>query len=281
MDRSTSLLIIKGDKIYSEKEFRAPTPAASNHAKKSILKPCTLRRSVSMESNEVEKKNVAFRGPQSVVDINFIDEKMKRSYIEDNKSLIGSYRRRSQTVPNNTNYFAHKIPIRAVPNFKAIHEQEFNKMESLKDHAQRKAERAKRLLTPTSAPTTLSKKPLMTPLESTTSSNDFVRNSAARTPITSRTSFLKRPAVIPYIGPPSKITRISSPKIDEKQASLNAINFVKKEESPIARIISKITGSSSSKLTPIKERTLLKGVRLNKRFELQMKHQQINPQGRL
>lgn len=271
MDRRTSFLILKGDKIYSEKEFRVPEATTSTSSmKKSILKPCLLRRSMSMESNE--QKKVAFSGPQSV-DINLIDEKMKRSYI-DNTTPIG-HRRRSFTVPNNTNYFAHKIPIRAVPNFKALHEQEFNKMESLKDHAQRKAERAKKLLA--SAPTTLTtKKPLKTPLE-TTPSNAFVRNSEARTPISSRTSFMKRPAIIPYVGPPSKIPRISLQKNIDERASLNAVNFVKKE-SPIARIISKITGSAKTTPVVTAQRTQLKGVRLNKRFELQMKHQQINPQ---
>jgi hypothetical protein len=194
--------------------------------------------------------------------VNYIDEQMKKSYIEDKEANLG-HRKRSFTVPNN---FPHKIPIKSVPNFRAIHEQQFNKMESLDEHTQRKTERAKKLLAPSrlSIPT-----PSMIPkLE-----NNFVRNSETRKPI-------KRPAALPFIGPPNKIHRTSSiPQSDfeKKRISLNAVNFVKKE-SPISKIFSKLTGSDKPSSTP--QRTQLKGVRLNKRFELQMKHQQLHPQGR-
>lgn len=262
-NRRTSFLIIKDDKIYSEDEFRMP-----ERTTKSILKPCTLRRSMSMESRDRNAKKVAFSDPKCIVDVNFIDEKMKKSCID-----VNGYRRRSFTVPNNTNYFSQKIPVRTVPNFKAIHEQEFNRMESLTEHAQRKAERAKMLLKPSTSLTT--KKP--SPENIKVEKSNFVRNSETRTPITSR-SLIKRPAIIPFVGPPSKIPKISLPhnEVEKKRASLNSVNFLKKD-SPIARIISKITGTDRKSIAPSQERTQLKGVRLNKRFELQMQHQKIQP----
>lgn len=257
-----SYLILKNDIIYTEDEFRTPEIVTKLN-KKSILKPCALRRSMSMESGENSHKKVAFSSPRSqlVDDVNFIDEKMKRSCIESREDSVG-HRQRSFTVPNN---FPHKIPIRSVPNFRAIHEQEFNKMESLAEHAQRKAERAKKLLTPSRlsiTTTSLIPKP----------ENNFVRNSEIRKPV------LKRPALLPFIGPPNKIHRTSSTPqsdVEKKRASLNAVNFVKKE-SPISKIFSKLT--SSDKTPKTSERTQLKGVRLNKRFELQMKYQQLHPQ---
>lgn len=268
-NRRKSFLV--GGKMYAERElFQAPQ--ALTNIKKSILKPCTLRRSMSL-SNDVNQKKVAFTGPQCIVDVDFIDEKMKRSYIEDKSTDLMGHRRRSFTVPNNTNYFAHKIPIRAVPNFKALHEQEFNKMESLTEHTQRKAERAKKLLATPSSKSVVEK-------------SHFVRNSETRTPV------MKRPAIIPYVGPPSKIPKISASHTDneKKRASLNSVNFIKKE-SPITRIFSKFTGTDRKSLTEKKlsltssaasptttERQQLKGVRLNKRFQLQMAHQQVNPQ---
>lgn len=255
-----SCLILKDDIIYTEEEFR--TPEVMNSNKKGIL---ILRRSMSMESNENAKK-VGFSNPrsQAVVDVNFIDEKMKRSYIEDKEGNSG-HRQRSFTVPNN---FPHKIPIRSVPNFKALHEQEFNKMESLTDHAQRKAERAKKLL----APSRLS---ITTPSQIPKPESNFVRNSELRKPV------LKRPAVTPFIGPPNKIHKTCSTpqtEVEKKIISNNAVNFVKKE-SPISKIFSRLTGSvSSNKTSAPAERTQLKGVRLNKRFDLQMKHQKLHPQ---
>lgn len=270
---SKSFIIVKSGQNYYQ------TPATIN-MKKSILKPCTLRRSMSMESNDPNLKKVAFSSPQCIVDVNFIDEKMKRSYIED-KEMLG-HRRRSFTVPNNTNYYTQKLPIRAVPDFKALHEQEFKKMESLSEHAERKAERAKKLLSP--APPLAKQFLAPTSPAAKNISKHFVRNSETRTPI------MKRPAIVPYVGPPSKIPKISSSShndVEKKRALLNSVNFVKKE-SRISSIFSKITGSDfgkanskvSSSPSPM-ERLQLKGVRLNKRFELQMKHQQINPQSRL
>lgn len=250
--RRLSFLVVKGDKIYSESE-KEKSPSRIP-MRKSILKPCPLRRSMSMESNDVNQKKVAFTTPKLIVDVNFIDEKMKRSYIDDKSSTMIGHRRRSFTMPNNTNYFAPKI--KAVPNFKALHEQEFNKMESLAEHTQRKAERAKKLLAPN----------ILSTAKMSEKSN-FVRNSETRTPI------LKRSAIIPFMGPPSKIPRISAAHLEaeKKRSSINSINFVKKH-SPISKITEK---GGTTEPSPITDRLQLKGVRLNKRFQLQMRHKQF------
>lgn len=283
-NRRYSFLILKDEQIFTEEEAKSPKMDSSSSNTKSILKPCKLRRSMSMESNEVNHKRVAFGGPQSIVDISFIDAKMKKSRIDENADLNG-HRQRSFTVPNTPNYFSHKIPIKTVPNFKVIHEQKFNKMESLTDHAQRKAERAKKLLTPTPLrfssifKTKSEGATLSAPKEE---KSNFIRNSETRTPI-NRNQMLKRPAKLPFNGPPNKIQKTSpNGDTDKNRASISSIDFVKKE-SPIAKLFSKITGRNSiATTTDLPERIQLKGVRLNRRFELQMKHQQLYspPQGR-
>lgn len=128
-----------------------------NVLEKSILKSSKRKRSMSVADCEsIAQKRVMFASPK-ITDISKIDEKMMASFIEEKENSImrqaasGSRRKRSLSTgtpvkkPDSAQKLQSKVKI---PNFKAIHELQFQKMESIAEHAARKAERAKKLATP-------------------------------------------------------------------------------------------------------------------------------------
>lgn len=131
-----------------------------NPLEKSILKSTRRKRSMSLAEGESfmhSSKKVMFISPQ-VMEIRKIDEKMMASFIEEKENSMmkacasGSRRKRSMSVTEMTKIksTAEKVPMRSkMPNFKAIHENQFKKMESLVDVVQRNAERLKKVTTPT------------------------------------------------------------------------------------------------------------------------------------
>ena len=105
-----------------------------------------------------------FISPQ-VKEIGEIDEKMMASYIEDQQENAmmrqaagSSHRKRSLSTGTPLKVFSSGAAVEnndraskgrgKIPNFAAIHERVFKRMESIQDHYLRKVERAKNLTTP-------------------------------------------------------------------------------------------------------------------------------------
>lgn len=123
-----------------------------NPLEKSILKSSRRKRSMSVADCEnFAQKRVMFISPK-VMDICEIDEKMMASFLEEKENSMmlqaASSARRRRSMSTGTPAKPKVTARSKMPNFKAIHEQQFKKMESIADHANRKAERAKKLTTP-------------------------------------------------------------------------------------------------------------------------------------
>lgn len=137
---------------------------------------------------------------------------------------------------------AQQLPAKSkIPNFKKYHEQQFEKMESLSDYTARKAERAKKLLTPPR-------------LVSVSPSRQYTPPSS---PLPTSNSAFKRTLSVNYknsVEVPSKRFKVDTPIRSPSPTSIPS------NESLTSSICSKTT-------------SWLKGVRLNRRFQLLMNSQ--------
>jgi hypothetical protein len=307
-----------------------------NPLEKSILKSSRRKRSLSVTDGEsFMQKKVDFMSPQ-IMNIDMIDEKMLQSFKEEKESSKlqqalasgcgggGMLRKRSLSETGTPG----KAKIK-VPNFKAIHEQQFRKMESIVDHAQRRAERAKRLATPskisslpkikeTAEQNAISKIPTRKPLAKVSSTENILHGIKARTikrsnsaetnprPFSSSkipnlkeavnnfgsgkkilprildtktTAVSKLTATNSKVPPVSKFTATKKPVVSSTipKAGSSVQSMRAKVEERREKNVSLYKGNSSK--TGLdhrkKNENALKGVRLNRRFELQMQHRRM------
>lgn len=308
-----------------------------NLMERSILKSSRRKRSMSVaDSESFMQKHVMFISPK-VMEIDEIDEKMLASFREEKENsmmkLAASSGRRRRSMSTGT-ASVPKVVRSKVPNFKAIHEQQFKKMESIADHVQRKTERAKKLNTPVQEEKTKPKiatpKKLATPQEEPSKENKTHQASKIPT-MNARKPLVKAQTTENLVpGGTRKLKRSMSANNDEpvkKKQQLVAGRPVTPKKiavvSGLQRAVSESTKSTwkppvitvasflgpkwdvpstsqsvaqgnkdklderrdrnknlyktnqvQSSVTGARQKNseLLKGVRLNRRFELQMKH---------
>lgn len=275
-----------------------------NQHEKSILKS-TRKRSLSVTDGEtMAQKRVMFISPK-VMDIGEIDEKMLQSFREEKENSIlklqqasGSRRKRSLSA---SELPARKTPQRKdMPDFKAIHEARFKKMESIVEHEKRKADRAKRLVTPSKslpvigqvAPNLplvvekqqLSKIPTRKPLTKISQipqKRTFKRSKSADQNIAEE---LEKPVIASKL--PQRSLSQDKPKIkftigqvktstttSTATSAYRARTKVEdRREKNMSLHKSNVSMRGNAGEIRKKNDNLLKGVRLNRRFELQMQH---------
>jgi hypothetical protein len=274
----------------------------ANPLEKSILKS-SRKRSMSvhdMIDDHVASKRVMFISPQ-FMEISKIDEKMMASFIGEKENSIvktNPRQRRSQSAGPSSD---RATRVRKMPDFKAIHESNFNKMESIGEHVTRKANRAKKLLTPepkkaaelkqTKIPGPVIAKPVVRP--------KLELNAEAKkkpTPTTPKRKPLadkqQQPVlIIPKVEPKSFITKTASnttinkfvgttAKAGDKPAAISNVvaNRIKVEERRDRNMSLYKTNhvQRATNETRQKNMTIIKGVRSNRRFELQMQQRYNN-----
>lgn len=319
-----------------EDEFLETEVKPINPLEKSILKSSRRKRSLSVADGEsFMQKKVAFMSPQ-IMNIDVIDEKMMASFIGEKenstvkKATISSGRKRSMSTGTPAKPKEAKSRVK-MPNFKAIHELQFQKMESIADHANRRAERAKKLVTPVRdteevRPKKLnaaSKIPTMNPrkpLENAPSTENLTQSgrrvikrslsaTAADEPPMKKLQFTASTGPVLFTGPlgnnQRKIATVSGLQRSNSEGTKNhqTTNSAGPSTAPLVPLKKKPTTSTSTQSvaqmnrTKIEERreknmslyksnqvqrtasnvraknsNILKGVRLNRRFELQMQH---------
>lgn len=295
-------------------------PKPVNLLEKSILKSSRRKRSMSVaDIDSTVQKRVMFISPQ-VMEIGTIDERMMASFIEERESSMikqatGSARRK-RSLSTGTPMKSQDRPSRSrkMPDFKAIHQQQFEKMESIADHQARKTERAKKLVTPEARKVNLpqpSKIPTVTsrkPLSNTASIDNLLQNfGRSRVLKRSLSAYSEEPANKRiHLTAPAAANVASSSNSAKKIGFVNVLQRTKSESTAQTKIASfvgvakqtnadkKAATSYRNKMEERREKNIsmyktnqvrktvadqrqknnniLKGVRLNRRFELQMQH---------
>lgn len=264
-----------------------------NPLERSILKS-TRKRSLSVTDGEsfVQKK-VMFISPK-VMDIGEIDERMMQSFREEKeismKAIAASGTRRKRSLS------ASETPIakskKHMPDFKAIHEAQFKKMESIEEHKARKAERAKRLITPSkslpvaSGQGTSQQQPAvkvaaaskipkssrqpLTIKPQTDNVKVALKRSASAEP---QTSQIKKPSFVPTLPRAMSQQETVKPKIRFPPIKSKSQTSVLQErrEKNMSLYKTNVTRTGTADIRK-KNETIIKGVRLNRRFELMMQN---------
>ncbi|SPP80337.1 uncharacterized protein LOC117583396 isoform X1 [Drosophila guanche] len=301
---------------------RLPTPyksrKSSSRKSPKTGKPTQLantemrkRRSNSATTwDDIKSRTVSFRSPLEIAHVDDIDKRWERL----NTSNVTNRRKRSMSVDEirpkgsripQPKFFKgsqvitpSKVKMRTkLPNFAAIHQKQFAKMENLVDHLDRKAVRAKVLTSSAlkhepGAGSTVKKMPSSSAVAAGDCSRpralrkiDWCNPTAAKQP-ENELHEPPRPATSAKVPSQSRLPLKSGSNIVSKPAFNLSTNVVKKFtatstattvptgfEDKVAERRQRHMEMFKSRSAP-KEKTgqFIRGVRLNRRFELQMQH---------
>ncbi|XP_068156008.1 enolase-phosphatase E1 [Drosophila tropicalis] len=307
-------IVLNPDQAIEEKRsrpYRLPTPFKTKVGK-SVTNTPTLgvneemipqdngqrRRSKSFSTmRDIKAKTVSFLSPIEVAHVDDIDKR----WDDLNKSNVTQRRRRSKSLDGNLPKPSRlpqpkifpkiltpsKLKTRTkLPNFAAMHQKQFDKMENLVDHLERKAERAKIL---TNSALKKQKQP--------SSSQDLAAEDQSKPPRALKKINL---SIAPKVVTPGKRVTPAKEKANvSMRAPLgqSANSYAAKPAFNLSTSLAKtfnakaaVPSSTSNKLEQRRQRHMemfkqrpgndkkadfIRGVRLNRRFELQMQHRRV------
>ncbi|XP_059047667.1 micronuclear linker histone polyprotein-like [Achroia grisella] len=192
-----------------------------------------------------------------------------------------------------------KISRTKLPNFAALHQRRFEKMESLDECQERKAKRARQLLVPTAPITVLErssprgsltssepllpkdKKPDQTVTKKLETPTKKLPTLDSLKPGYTRFGFKMNVEVNPF-SIPTKIEvkpKESKPKGIARQVTLPSLTGTTRREAAKQTVMREKSFSQATEKRDVKRkesRSIIKGVRTNRRFDLQMKMRNIN-----
>ncbi|XP_017052505.1 uncharacterized protein LOC108095772 [Drosophila ficusphila] len=248
--------------------------------------------------NDTMSRTVCFQSPIEIVHVDDIDERWKGLQ----KSNVNSRPRRSKSLDENRcNVSRIPKPSRGIlplnrtitpsklnkrtkmPNFAAMHEKQFAQMESLLDHVERKAERAKVLTNSVKKqlPGSAAKKP-----QSVTSASVHTHPKALKKiDMTSDRTIVVPAEKLNSSRLPLKITApahnvVAKPAFNLSTTTVKSFNATFTGR-PLESQDNKLAERRQRRIEMFKGRTtkdqkekgqFIRGVRLNRRFELQMQH---------
>ncbi|XP_016950449.1 nucleolar protein dao-5 [Drosophila biarmipes] len=327
----------KGSKPRKSKGFRFPTPYKAKpmfnftetvekfdkrHMIKDFIKPeepkYERKRSKSASDwNNTMSRTVSFHSPIEIANVEDIDKRWKGLQ----KTNVNNRRRRSKSldenrckasripkpskgvIPLNRTITPSKVNKRTkMPNFAAMHEKQFAKMESLLDHVERKAERAKVLTNsvqkqlpgPTAKKAQSSssveerprpkalKKIDMTadrsmviehPLEKLNSSRLPLKTTAPALNVAPKPAFNLSTSTVKTFNAPKPAFNLSTSTVKTFNATFSSRPADSQDNKLAERRQRRIEMFKGRTTKDQKEKgEFIRGVRLNRRFELQMQH---------
>lgn len=248
------------------------------------------KRSLSVSDAEIVKKNVTFHSPaNSTVLADTIDERLKKKNKNVTK-LPPGHRKRSLSE--------HKIvhpdgpkpsKISKLPNFKNIHQQQFNRMESIEEFHNRKVQRAKEILTSSTSKSPAAKALIRSaerpPMQKSVNLHQKSPHKTGNGASTS-SSLYHHASSKPNVVRPlmSKLSESHPHKLpsdaerqEKRQKQFQSVFKTKSQDNDTesAGTSGKNTSDGTRRVieqSRHKQNQILKGVRTNKRFELLMKY---------
>ncbi|KAL4707346.1 hypothetical protein ACJJTC_005275 [Scirpophaga incertulas] len=180
-----------------------------------------------------------------------------------------------------------------LPNFAALHQRQFAKMESLDECQERKAKRARQLLTPTGSITVLER---ISPKNQDTTNADSSKPAPQKlgTPSKTRKPFTLEPGYTRFgfkmvtganpfsmtcktdVKPKAKVVNSATTRQPSYPSLAGATSRKDVAKQTVMREKSFTSLSDKRTVKRMENRTVIKGVRTNRRFELQMRLRDLN-----
>ncbi|CAH0728677.1 unnamed protein product, partial [Brenthis ino] len=243
-----------------------------------ITRPARKRSYTQSEADEVRSKRKRLTEDQQ-----HSVERLSRPRTASASARLQDPGTPSKKVTTPSKAKPEKVSRTKLPNFAALHQKQFEKMESLDECQERKAKRARQLLTPTAPINVLER---ISPKEQHSQQVEVSKKPETPkkhefNPGYSRFGFKLNLDVNPFSFPKNTEIKLrNKPKVLnlKRQATLPSLTGATNLRKNIAKqtIMREKSFTDKRNVDRKENRTVIKGVRTNRRFELQMKMRNIN-----
>ncbi|XP_055587462.1 titin-like [Uranotaenia lowii] len=277
------------EKISSQRESATSTPlrmVAKMKVHEKLIQN-SRKRSLSASDADVTKKNVTFHSPaNSTILVDTLDERLKKSFKHESASktsMTSSNRKRALSEHRDLDKHSSEAPkppkLTKLPNFKSIHQKQFDQMESIDALHNRKIQRAKEMTSACKSPGLVRsiEKPSFGSTAPPKSPGKFGFCSSS-----SSSSLISKPSVVKALISSGPVKALHGSDAHGSRPLLTDVERQEKRQKQFAATFRGKSAEQNSQDKPDgarnvieqsrhKQSQILKGVRTNKRFELLMK----------